>query len=222
MSPRARHKTSKDHRGGEKPSSEVGERILDATRSLLIRGGWEAVTISAICDEADVYASAVHYHFGSKEELIAQVLDRILSEAVAPNLDALLALPVGRLRLRRTIEALHLPGSLDLQLAFYETLGRELLTASGRERIARQYEEWFESVIRGIGGNVPDDMERLRPYARLLAAVFEGVTFQRLMDPANDEYRLTLSLIEELVAPALERLLPPESELSPNLAANES
>lgn len=185
---------------------DAAERILEAARNLLVRGGWEAVTVSAICEEADVYASAVQYHFGSKEELIAQVLDRVFREASHPGLDDILSMPTGRLRLRRAIETLSCPGSMDIQLAYYEVLGREVLSDAGRERVSRQYEDWFEIITHGVGGR-PEDAEKLRPYARLLAAVFDGVIVQRLVDPENEECLGVLGLVEELLAPALEGLL---------------
>ena len=57
-------------------SSEVRQRILQASRRLLVAGGLQALTISAIETEADVYSSAIHYHFGSKEDLLLQVIRR--------------------------------------------------------------------------------------------------------------------------------------------------
>src|SRR5690348_10104619 len=54
------------------------ERILDAAESLFMAHGFEATSLRAITASADVNLAAVHYHFGSKEELFQSVLARRL------------------------------------------------------------------------------------------------------------------------------------------------
>jgi len=55
---------------------ETPERIVEAAFRLFAQGGFEAVSLREITAEADANIAAVNYHFGSKEGLIATVLER--------------------------------------------------------------------------------------------------------------------------------------------------
>lgn len=59
-------------------SSLTQERILDVAESLFMEHGFEATGLRQITTVAAVNLAAVHYHFGSKEELFQAVLTRRL------------------------------------------------------------------------------------------------------------------------------------------------
>ena len=59
-------------------SAQTKERILDAAESLFMEHGFEATGLRQITTEAGVNLAAVHYHFGSKEDLFEAVLTRRL------------------------------------------------------------------------------------------------------------------------------------------------
>ncbi len=50
-------------------------RLLDAAEQLLLHSGCDAVSVRAINAEAGMNPAAVHYHFGSKDALIAALLE---------------------------------------------------------------------------------------------------------------------------------------------------
>ena len=62
----------------ESKTSHTQERILDVSESLFMEHGFEATGLRQITTEAAVNLAAVHYHFGSKEELFQAVLKRRL------------------------------------------------------------------------------------------------------------------------------------------------
>jgi AcrR family transcriptional regulator len=64
-------------------------RILDAAESLFMEHGYEATSLRAITAAADVNLAAVHYHFGSKEELFQSVLARRLDPMNRARLELL-------------------------------------------------------------------------------------------------------------------------------------
>jgi len=64
-------------------------RILDAAESLFMEHGYEATSLRAITARADVNLAAVHYHFGSKEELFQAVLARRLDPMNRARLELL-------------------------------------------------------------------------------------------------------------------------------------
>ena len=63
------------------------ERILDAAEGLFAAHGFAGTSLRAVTREAGVNLAAVHYHFGTKEDLLRAVLSRIV-------------IPVNRERLR--------------------------------------------------------------------------------------------------------------------------
>ena len=52
---------------------DTKERMLRAAESLFSEHGFSATSVRMITSEADVNLAAMHYHFGSKEKLIAQL-----------------------------------------------------------------------------------------------------------------------------------------------------
>ncbi len=94
---------------------------MTAAESLLLESGYERVSIRAVCAAAEANPAAVHYHFGSKEALVAALIQSRLgplwessmdglegrgasvAECVSAVIDPLVTLaedPIGRLHLR--------------------------------------------------------------------------------------------------------------------------
>jgi AcrR family transcriptional regulator len=53
---------------------DTPERILSAARECLLAEGYSSMTTRRVADAAGVPLSQIHYHFGSKEELILSLL----------------------------------------------------------------------------------------------------------------------------------------------------
>ena len=52
------------------------QRILDAARDQLVEHGFGGTSTRAVADRAETQLSLVHYHFGGKQQLLAEVLQR--------------------------------------------------------------------------------------------------------------------------------------------------
>ena len=74
---------------------DTKERILDAAERLFAQQGFDAASLRGITSEADVNLAAVHYHFGSKEALIAAVFSRRTRPINRERLELLDALEAG-------------------------------------------------------------------------------------------------------------------------------
>ena len=59
-------------------TSQTQDKIVDVAESLFMEHGFEATGLRQITTKAGVNLAAVHYHFGSKEELFQSVLKRRL------------------------------------------------------------------------------------------------------------------------------------------------
>jgi AcrR family transcriptional regulator len=60
------------------PITDTKQRILDAAERLFAAHGFAGTSLRAITKEAGVNLAAVHYHFGTKEDLLRAVLSRIV------------------------------------------------------------------------------------------------------------------------------------------------
>ncbi|GAB17542.1 putative TetR family transcriptional regulator [Gordonia effusa NBRC 100432] len=101
-------------------TASTRDRLLDCAESLLAAAPYETVSVRSICASADANVAAVHYHFGTKEDLVVALLNERLAPhwerplddlderpRVADIVDAILtpflrlhADPLGRLHLR--------------------------------------------------------------------------------------------------------------------------
>lgn len=56
-------------------SEQTRARLLEAAREVFAEYGFQAATVREICRRADANVAAVNYHFGSKDELLAEALN---------------------------------------------------------------------------------------------------------------------------------------------------
>ncbi len=72
---------------GRVPSTDARERLLTVAERLLLESGYDAVSVRAINSAAGMNPAAVHYHFGSKDALIAALLEARLAPVWQQRLD---------------------------------------------------------------------------------------------------------------------------------------
>lgn len=68
-------------------SRQTRERLLDAAEELLLQAPYDEVSVRGICAKAHANPAAVHYHFGSKEQLVAALLEARLGPLWSEGLD---------------------------------------------------------------------------------------------------------------------------------------
>ncbi|MFC4128472.1 TetR/AcrR family transcriptional regulator [Nocardia rhizosphaerae] len=162
-------------------SSDTRERLLSAAERLLSTERFEEVSVRGICVEAGTNPAAVHYHFGSKDALVAALIedrlgplwaDRLsvvaaVSATVVEVVDAVLepfvelsADPLGRLHLRLLAQFVlgghqvswHRPW---FRLESWVGLLPELAEAESR----RRWTLAFQLIIMRFGGTEPRGRE---------------------------------------------------------------
>ncbi|MEV0972344.1 TetR/AcrR family transcriptional regulator [Microtetraspora glauca] len=102
-------------------SARTRERILDAAAHVLSRKGYAGTRLGDIADQAQLQAPAIYYYFGSREDLIEEVMwtgARRVREHVSETLDALPADTDPMDRICAAIEA-HL--HIELELSDFAT-----------------------------------------------------------------------------------------------------
>lgn len=86
---------------------DTKHKILDAAERLIAEQGYDATSLRQIIAEAGVNVAAIHYHFGSKQELLDEVILRKagpVNEQRIAMLEQLLAQP-GALEVESVLEA---------------------------------------------------------------------------------------------------------------------
>lgn len=146
------------------------ERILGAAEDLFAQYGFAGTSLRQVTTHADVNLAAVNYHFGSKENLVAEVFRRRLDELSEQRLTALRAAVAER------------PGELEpILAAFIEpalalTLDRQGGSAFVRV-LARAYAEKNERLRKFVADNYGHVM---REFSKAVAACLPGLGKEEL------------------------------------------
>ncbi len=70
-------------------AAETKERIVRAAEILFAKEGYAGTSLRQITESAGVNIAAVNYHFGSKENLLIEILDRVVGPINAERLQLL-------------------------------------------------------------------------------------------------------------------------------------
>jgi len=204
-------------------SDDTASRIIDAAQRLFIRDGTEETSLRAVTREAGVNVAAIHYYFGSRDELLRAVLDRIVTPLNSRRLALLnqsIAAHHGRpIPVEEILRAFLLP---DLELI--ETLrdrGVEIAHFAARSYAAPsptlkpliedQFSEWSTRFMTELARALPRvDREELSFRFRCIIGVIV-----RLLGAATPR-GVTGGLDTAEVLPTLERLV---AFIAPGLSA---
>jgi AcrR family transcriptional regulator len=180
-------------RSGYKKSEDSRRQVLDAAVKTLAARGLAATSIQDIADAAGLSKGAVHYHFESKDELLARVLDRCC-ESIEARVLAVFEEPGTPMdRVRRAIFemwAVRRDGIPEMQvLGELHTLSRQ--NEAIRSSLALALRKAREQIIE-IGLSRLIEMG-LRPRVslaiipRLILATLDGLSLQHSVDPIQPE-----------------------------------
>lgn len=172
---------------------ETRERILSATRRLLGEVGFEGVTLKSITEQAAVGAGSFYNLFGSKEEVVFEVIREAL-DAVDPDprgagtdtledlVDAFVQFVTESTPIAR----------IYLQLA----VGRGLTDPQVGRRVLRSHRRRVERFADALRRRHPDLGEQeATARAEMLLAALTGLALTALVDPDFDMRAHALRLL---------------------------
>jgi AcrR family transcriptional regulator len=164
-------------RGRQARGVRTEEAILAATLRLLAARGIHGMSLELLAEEVGVAKSSILWHFGSKEELLVRVAERIFEEVARGPAREILALPTleerGAATWRFYADTVrHRPEirRLVLYLIFEAVEERPEL----RDRLRQLYRglrDLFAEGFRGVVG----DPERCRRIATLSVATLDAL-----------------------------------------------
>ncbi len=150
---------------------DTKERILDSAQRLIGSQGYAATSVRHIISEAGVNLAAIHYHFGSKEDLLSALIERKaagVNEARLKLLDRAEA-EAGRgpLCITKVLEAWFLPmaEAADGDPSFVLLMGRLMAEGMLQTIVQKHFRipaERITAALRRALPELPDEEFRWR------------------------------------------------------------
>jgi len=184
------------------------DRMVEAAREILIEQGHGGASTRAVADRAGVCLSLVHYHFGGRQGLLAEVLERE-NETLLARQRELFAAPGPLAEKWRTacdlLDDDIRSGYVRLQ---FELWGAGLVDedlAAGWRAALKGWRSLLASVFESWAAELGIELP-LRPkaLASLLANLFEGMEVELLAGVPEEDapHREVLGAIGHLIAQA--------------------
>ena len=141
---------------------ETKQKILDTAERLFGEQGYGATSLRQIIVEAGVNLAAIHYHFGSKEELLDRVVERKAEPVNRERADALDRLETeaggNPVEIERVIEAFVAPAlsRVAANPSFSKLMGRLLGEGLLPELAMRHFRTVSERYFRALARSLPE------------------------------------------------------------------
>ncbi len=164
------------------------ERILDAAVELIAERGYSATSVDALCRKAGIVKTALYWHFGSKEGLLAAALDRVSAEWIEEVQSTVYQTGRPMERLERMLSGMR--DILTRRPRHMRMLLSVLLERSEDDPDTRQaIQKIFDRAIDAMVAGINDSAGRPVPDAELLAhtilALTQGTALRSLVDPGG-------------------------------------
>jgi AcrR family transcriptional regulator len=171
---------------------EKAQRIIEAMRASVGRRGAEASTFDHVAREAGVSRGLLHYYFGSKEQLLVEVV-RHDCEVRIQAMDERIA-RAGTVE--EIVEALvagleeFIQGEPGSQAVIYEMLSASRRSEGIQGELAKLYRRWRAHLAESLRAKEREGVVRLQgdaeSVASMLFALGDGFGIQVISDPDWD------------------------------------
>ncbi len=164
-------------------------QILDAATSLLAERGYAGMSVAALSKESGIAASSIYWHFGSKDGVLAAVVERRIMQFFLRHPDSRLMAggPIERLDAMIRGSAAFFEREPDpLRLLLLLTLesheGLEQSVEAVARLRARAADRWVEAITDAVDGDATVHGIDLRALAVFCRAVADGALVAGLAD----------------------------------------
>lgn len=173
-------------------SSEKAARIVDAMRESVARRGAAGSTFEHVARKAGVSRGLLHYYFGTKERLLAEVVRRD-TELKVQEIDAALG-PARSVDEVLTVLVASLEHMIEHQPETFLLLF-ELFSASRRnpeiqEELTQHFSRIRDRMAQSLEAKQAEGVLKLRYSGEVVAsylyAIADGIALQSLCGPARD------------------------------------
>jgi AcrR family transcriptional regulator len=167
-------------------------QLLEAAASVYAERGLDGATLDDVAERAGFTKGAVYDHFGSKDKLLAALLDEYLADEIGEQLelfDATLSTPE-RPRVGADRWIAHLDDDPDTFRLFVEAWVKGQRDEEMRERIVNGFDAW-RAMFRTFGARraaelgEPESEVDLENVPNIMLALGLGYAMMRLADPEH-------------------------------------
>ena len=199
---------------GYKKSKISIASIVDAAIRVIARQGYANTSLMDIASEVGMSKGAVHYHFPTKEALMAQVLQTACDAAAQRTMGAWTASPDPVVALRSALRELW---RVRAELSDEAKVVADLLAQSLHEEALRaplaqyyrfassQVEQHLGQHLMALGLRPKIEMSKI---PRLLHAMLDGMLMQKIVDPEAITEEFVIEALETMAAALLEPAKP--------------
>ncbi len=161
---------------------ERRNEILMTTCQVVIERGFAGTRISDVAKRLDVSSSLIHYHFDSKEQLLAEAFNHYAQTDLAEMVDELESSPTALGRLDRVIHNMVPEGSDDMEWMLWIDGWGEALRNPMMKKISQQLDEQTSDMLERVLTSGVDSGEFVcaspRATATRLTALVDGLAIQ--------------------------------------------
>jgi len=205
-------------RGRYQKSDVSRERILEAATELFATRGYAGAGVDRLAERSGIAKTAIYYHFGNKEGLLAAVLERTATQWIDGILQASRQAgdPIERLErallgMRAMLEERPWIYNLFQILALEVADEKPEIRATLQKIIRRAREAISDGMREALGMDVPD----ADGVAGMMLAILDGVSLGMQIDPERvsldqvfrDLRRITGMMIAARLNPGLAHVL---------------
>ncbi len=207
--------------GAEPNLPPTAQRLLDAAHRLLVRSGYNSLSVEAIGQEAGENKALIRYYFGSKSGLLVALTDSLISDTLWRARQRLSGLSDTHDRVgvvTDTVEAI-IDDEASYRLLF-DLLPRLLENPRMTRQLADLYRGYRDVNARALWGDrAGDPPPVVRELAAMTVALTDGLAVQLLAEPGSVDVRSVLdiwrSFVETVLASTSGGAAGPEAEADP-------
>ena len=167
----------------KKPTvAERRNEILETTCEVVIERGFAGTRIADVAKRLEVSSSLIHYHFDSKEQLLAEAFEHYANKDVAEMEGEIESAPTALSKLERVIQNYVPEGSDDVEWMLWIDGWGEALRNPMMKKISQQLDEQSAQLLARIIRNGVESGEFTCPdptaSAMRLTALVDGLAVQ--------------------------------------------
>jgi len=193
-----------------KKSETSRQQVLEAAMTALAERGYARTSVSDIAAAAKMSKGAVHYHFESKDDLIAQVLARCAEVMRDRVRDAWDAPGEPQERIRRALREMRSTrrGASPELRVLADLMAQGIYDPKLRAAISKMFEENREEVLRHLAASF--EMLGLKPRVplevvpRLLLGMLDGLALHDFFDPMEGDSDTVQEALETIAVSLFE------------------
>jgi AcrR family transcriptional regulator len=177
--------------GAEPQLPATAQRLLDAAHRLLVRSGYNSLSVEAIGQEAGENKALIRYYFGSKNGLLVALTDSLISDTLRQARQRLASITDTHDRVEVVAEtAADIADDVSSYRLLFDLLPRLLENPRMTRQLADLYRGYRDVNARSLWGDRPGDPPAaVQQLAAMTVALSDGLAVQVLAEPGSVDVR---------------------------------